>query len=133
MSYRVDSLSLGKSSWSARVSFRNLSQRTITVGDGFGLGFWSTRTETDLADAVAFATATTFSSKPPTKLKPGASWTGTIGGKGQLTTRNRIYARVVFGPFRDFPGQPSQVVWITDHTKAFGSVGADTDGPGPVI
>src|SRR5262249_34998028 len=74
MSYRVVSLTLAKSHWNARVSFRNLSKATIRVGNGFGVAFWTSRKATDLADAVGFASASSYSSTPPAMLKPGASW-----------------------------------------------------------
>jgi hypothetical protein len=135
MSYRVVSLTLGKSRWNAHVSFRNLSNRTIRVGNEFGVGFWTSSKATDLADAVGFAAATTFSSKPPTALKPGDSWSGVISGHGRLTNPGRLYARVVFGPFIDFPGQSTAVLWITDHAKALGArqIAPRTTVPGTVI
>jgi hypothetical protein len=135
MSYRVVSLTFGKSGWNAHVSFRNLSNKTIRVGHEFGVGFWTSRGATSLRQVVGFATATKFSSAVPTVLKPGQSWTGVIGGGGSLDTNARVYARVVFGPFTGFPGQRSAVLWITDHAKALGTVATPpaTTVPGPVI
>jgi hypothetical protein len=135
MSYTVASLTFGKTNWSARVSFRNLTKRPITVGNEFGVGFWSSRKATDLTHAVGFATATKFSSKPPTKLAPGQRWTGVIGGTGRLDRSRSIYARVIFGPFSDFPGQAAPVVWITDHAKALAATPGKSSPPipGPVI
>ena len=136
MSYRVVSLTLGKTSWNAHVSMRNLSNKTIKVGNEFGVGFWTSPKAETLQQVVAFATATKFSSKVPTELKPGASWTGVIGGGGHLDATGRFYARVIFGPFTGFPGQASSVVWITDHAKTVGAATAPrptTSAPGPVI
>jgi len=135
MSYTVASLTFGKTSWSARVSFRNLTKRPIRVGNEFGVGFWSSRHATDLTHAVGFATATRFSSKPPTKLAPGQGWSGVIGGTGSLDRSASVYARVIFGPFSDFPGQPAPVIWITDHAKAIAPAHAKPPAPipGPAI
>jgi hypothetical protein len=130
MSYTVASLTFGPTSWSARVSFRNLTKRPIRVGNEFGVGFWSSRKATGLTQAVGFATATRFSSKPPTTLAPGQAWAGVIGGSGQLDRSRSVYARVIFGPFGDFPGQTAPVVWITDHAKP---LAATTGKPSPAI
>ena len=133
MSYQVASLTITASSWSARVSFHNLSHKTIRVGNEFGVGFWPSSTATSLSEAIGFATATKFSSRPPAVLKPGASWSGVIGGSGQLASGTRVYARVVFGPFTGFPGQSTAVVWITDHAQPMGTDAKDSGGAGPVI
>ena len=134
MSYRVVSLTFGKSGWNAHVSFRNLSKQTIRVGNQFGVGFWTSRKATSLQELAGLASATTFSSKMPAVLRPGESWTGVIGGKGQLHAGGRVYARVIFGPFTGFPGQRSAVWWITDHVQALGSgPPPSTTVPGPVI
>lgn len=134
MSYRVVSLTFGRTGWNARVSFRNLSKQTIRVGKQFGVGFWTSRTATSLQEVAGIAAATKFSSKVPTELKPGESWTGVIGGSGRLQAGARVYARVIFGPFTGFPGQRSSVWWITDHAEPFGSgPKATTTVPGPVI
>ncbi len=118
MSYKVESLTFTKTGWTAVVSFRNLSQKTIRVGNRFGVGFWTKAHATDLAKAVGFGTATQFSSKVPTVLKPGDHWSGVIGGLGYLNRSGHVYARLIFGPFTGFPGQTSSVVWITDHAQS---------------
>jgi hypothetical protein len=129
MSYRVDSLSVRKDGWSARVSFKNLSRRTIHVGSDFGLAFYTDPKTTNLSSAVGFATATRFSTPIPTVLKPGASWSGVIGGSGQLSMSGMVYARVVFGPFTGMPGESAAVVWITDHTTTVGTAAPPATGP----
>jgi hypothetical protein len=134
MSYRVVSLTFGKSGWNARVSFRNLSEKTIRVGNEFGVGFWTSSKATSMQEVAGIASATTFSSKVPVVLKPGQSWTGVIGGHGRLHAGGRVYARVIFGPFTGFPGQRSAVWWITDHAQPLGSGPPPTTAvPGPVI
>ena len=135
MSYRVDSLSIGKNSWSARVSFTNLSKKTIKVGSQFGVAFYLDPEAEDLTYAVGFAAATKFSTPTPTILKPGATWTGVISGSGQLLMSGRVYARVVFGPFTGVPGESTAIVWITDHKTTLGSKTTTVTPPstGPVI
>ena len=135
MSYRVDSLSVRKNSWSARVSFKNLSRRTIQVGSQFGVAFYVDPKAEDLSLAVGFAAATKFSSPTPTVLKPGDSWTGVLSGSGKFTASGRVYARVVFGPFTGMPGEISSVVWITDHstTVTLGPGAAAPPATGPII
>jgi hypothetical protein len=135
MSYTVESLTFGKSSWTARVSFRNLSTHSIRVGSEFGVGFWTKGNVTDLTRAVGLATATRYSSKPPATLKPGQSWSGVIGGDGRLARTSRVYARVIFGPFADFPGHATPVVWITDHATALNAKKHKSSPPipGPAI
>jgi hypothetical protein len=118
MSYQVASLTFTKKGWTAVVSFRNLSHKTIKVGNRFAIGFWTKAHATDLSKAVGFGYATQFSSKVPTVLKPGDHWSGEIGGSSSLTRSGRVYARVIFGPFTGFPGQASSVVWITDHAQS---------------
>jgi hypothetical protein len=135
MSYRVDSLSVRTSGWSAHVSFKNLSTRTIRVGSQFGVAFYLDPNAEDLTYAVGFASATKFSKPTPTVLRPGASWTGVISGSGTLLLSGRVYARVVFGPFTGVPGESTAIVWITDHKTTIGSKAATPTPPatGPVI
>src|SRR5580704_8760084 len=61
LSFAVTSLMIGKTSWSAHVSFGNLSTKTIAVGDRFGVAFFANSTSTDPAQAAALAPATSFS------------------------------------------------------------------------
>jgi hypothetical protein len=116
MHYQVDSITLGKTGWTAKVTFSNESKVTIKVGKDFGLAFYRDKHAEALAKAVGLAQASTFSSTVPTSLKPGQQWSGTISGKGTLTASDTpTYARVVFGPFTGLPGEKKSVVWITDH------------------
>ena len=135
MTYHVDALSVRANGWSARVSFKNVSNRTIKVGSDFGLAFYADPKAEDLTHAVGFAAATKFSTPTPAELKPGASWTGVISGNGQLTTNGTFYARIVFGPFSGLPGAKSPVVWITDHKTTVHGRGTTIPPPaaGPVI
>jgi hypothetical protein len=115
MQYSVDSLTVGKTNWSAEVSFKNDSSKTLKVGEQFGLAFYSDRSTQALTKAVGRAYATEASSAVPKTLKPGASWSGTIGGTGKLNLTGTVYTRVIFGPFTGLPGEKAPVVWITNH------------------
>lgn len=134
MTYTVDSLTFGTKGWRAHVSFDNVSKATIAVGSGFGVAFFGDARTVDTTKAVGFAVASTFSTKLPKSLKPGASWTGVIGGVGRLTRSQRVWARVVFGPFTGIPGIGGKIVWITDHAKVLtGPVSSPPVATGPVI
>jgi hypothetical protein len=132
MRYEVDSITLGKTSWSAHVTFSNTSDKTLQVGDQFGLAFYAKKSQSQLSKAVGFAPATTFSSKVPKTLAPGKTWSGTISGKGELKTTTRVYERVVFGPFTGLPGEKGAVVWITNHSLAIGTKPAPAPPSGDV-
>jgi hypothetical protein len=136
MTYTVDTLTFSSTGWRAKVSFHNVSHVTIRMSTQreFGAAFFADPKTETLTNAIGFATATTFSSKLPTVLKPGDSWTGTISGTGTLTASGKVYARVVFGPFTNLPGTKSAVVWITDHSLTIGKAATVPVAPsGPVI
>jgi hypothetical protein len=135
MTYTVDSLTFDSKGWRAHVSFKNVSHLPIGLATQREFGaalFADNKTET-LSQAIGFATATNFSTKLPTKLEPGDSWSGTISGTGNRTMTRRIYARVVFGPFSGLPGTTTAVVWITDHALALGKAPVEVVPKGPVI
>lgn len=136
MTYTVDSLTFGAKSWSADVSFRNVSHATIGVRREFGVAFFGDSKAESLSRAIGFAPATKFSTPLPARLKPGHSWSGTIEGSGRLTSNQKVYARVVFGRFSGMPGTSSLVFWITDHAMALGKGPSPLQTPpaaGPVI
>jgi hypothetical protein len=127
LSFHVTSLTIGKTGWSAHVSFGNLSKKTVKVGNQFGIAFFESATSEDLSKAAALAPATSFSPARPVALKPGATWTGVISGTGSLSaSRPKLYARVVFGPLTGVAGQTAPVSWITDHAKALAATGSST-------
>jgi hypothetical protein len=116
LNFRVTSLSVTQTRWTAQVSFTNLSKQNVHVGNEFAIAFFANAKTTDPVRSSALLQASAFSPKRPTVLKPGATWTGTIGGAGQLeTTKTSGYTRILFGPFADVPGQKSATYWITDH------------------
>ncbi len=116
MGFRVDSFVFGKTTWSAHVTLTNLSKSTIDIGDDFRAAIYADSKAEDPSQAIGFALVFTFSPARPKSLAPGASWTGTIGGYGSLTSSGAVrYARLVFGPLRGLPGQKGAIYWITDH------------------
>ena len=116
MGFRVGSLSFARTSWSARVTFTNLSKQTVTIGADFGAAIFDDSKTEDLNRAIGFAVALRFSPARPSTLAPGASWSGTIGGDGTLNSSASVrYARVVFGALGGLPGQKGAVYWVTDH------------------
>jgi hypothetical protein len=127
LSFKVTSLTIGKTGWSAHVSFGNLSKKTVKVGNQFGVAFFVSATSEDLSTAAALAPATKFSPARPVALKPGATWTGVISGTGRLAaSRPSLHARLVFGPLTGVAGQTKPVYWITDHSKVVASAGTGT-------
>ena len=64
MGFRVASLTFGKGSWSAHVTFRNLSKNTIKIGDRFGAAIFGDGRTEDLSRAIGFAEALKFSPAP---------------------------------------------------------------------
>jgi hypothetical protein len=135
MSFTVTSLTFAGGGWTARVSFGNLSKKTIQVGNDFGVAFFETATATDPAHAAAFAVATSVTPARPVSLKPGASWSGLVGGPGQLAAnRPRLYARLVFGPLSGVPGQSSAIDWVTNHSLPIAPAGSGRLTPtGPEV
>jgi hypothetical protein len=116
LNFRVTSVTVTQTRWTAHVSFANLSKRTLRVGNQFGIAFFANAKTTNPAHAKVLLEASAFSPKRPTVLKPGATWSGTITGTGQLaTTKTSGYARILFGPFADVPGQKGVTYWITNH------------------
>ena len=116
LNFRVTSVTVTQTRWTAHVSFTNLSKKTIHVGNQFAIAFFAAAKTTNPAHAKALLEASAFSPKRPTVLKSGASWSGTITGTGQLaTTKTSGYARILFGPFADVPGQKGITYWITNH------------------
>jgi len=128
--FQVSAISLGKSSWTARITFRNLSHRTVRVGNVFALMFYRGSKITPTTRADAFGRATRFTPQRPIRLEPGDSWTGVIGGKGrpQPKLTGTVHARVVFGPFFGVPGWPKGFFWITDHSRTFNLTPSASDG-----
>jgi len=116
MRFTVSNVSIGTGGWSAEITFRNLTKKTITLnGNSFGIAYYSSSTITPTTRPAAFVAASSFSHAAPAKLAPGASWTGVIRGRVDPTVKGKTWVRVVFGPFAGVPGGPKNFIWITDH------------------
>ena len=130
MSFQVATISVGKTSWSARISFRNLSHRTVRVGSSFGIAYYRSAKLTPTTKPEAFGLANKYSHSLPVRLVPGASWTGVITGAGRPRITGKTWSRVVFGPFIGVPGTLKNFIWITDHSLplTFGSKSGGSGG-----
>ena len=131
MSFRVATLSIGKTSWSARISFRNLSHRTVRVGGSFGLAYYPSAKLTPTTKPEAFGLANKYSHPLPVRLVPGASWTGVITGPGRPKITGKTWSRVVFGAFTGLPGVKT-FIWITDHSLPL-TFGRTSGGSGGLV
>ncbi|HWE80898.1 MAG TPA: hypothetical protein VG265_04560 [Gaiellaceae bacterium] len=130
MRFQIETFTFGKNAWSAHVTISNLSKQTIRVGNNFGAAIFGDSKTEDLRNEIGFAVASTFKPARPQVLKPGASWTGTIGGEGQLQPSGSTrWARIVLGPLEGLPGQSGAVWWVTDHALTVPPKGSS----GPVI
>ena len=115
--FRFDSLAFGASGWTAQVSITNVSDKTIRIGDEFGVEVYANPSTTDPAKGLAFGDATSFSPPRPSLLKPGASWSGVVGGKGKPPDSAAArYLRLIVGPFSGVPGQKRPIIWISNHS-----------------
>lgn len=130
MSFQVATLSIGKTSWSARISFRNLSHLTVQVGSSFGLAYYRSAKLAPTTKPEAFGVASKYSHALPVRLVPGASWTGVITGPGGPKITGKTWSRIVFGPFAGLPGGLKTFIWITDHSLPldFGSKAGGSGG-----
>ena len=111
MRFEVRSLTISKSRWSTRVSFRNLTARPVTITNRFALLHArkrSTRTFGRLA-------ARSLRPRMPSRLAPGQSWSGTFSGTGAAALEG-VFVRVHFDAFvgRLRLGR-ARFGWITDH------------------
>jgi hypothetical protein len=114
--FLVTRLTVGSSSWSAQVSLTNLSRRTISVGDQFGVALYPSAGGSSPGEALLVAYATAFAPRRPHRLQPGATWSGAISGRAPFGASSASrYARVVFGPLRGVPGEKRAIFWITNH------------------
>jgi hypothetical protein len=119
MTFKVKDVVLVSRNWSVHASFTNRSTAAIRIRPSlgnyfapynFGLG-WSAGGGQQL-DVVRYSFA-----RPvfPKQLRPGQTWSGVFGGRGQLP--NGLIINVIFGPF--YPPTAPQTVkefnWITSH------------------
>ena len=132
LSFNVTSVTVGKTKWTARVSFRNLLHRTVNIPrNSFGIAFYGSAKLTAKTPPEAYGLAKTFSKPRPARLGPGRSWTGVISGLGRPAITGKAWVRIVFGPFSNVPGVAKLSLWVTDHALVltFGSKAAKPGGP----
>src|SRR5579862_1839602 len=96
LSFAVTAVSIGKTKWSAHVSFRNLLHKSLTVpSNSFGLALYRSAKLTPTTRPEAFGIAKTFSRGRPSRLAPGGTWTGVISGPGRPKITGKTWARIV--------------------------------------
>jgi hypothetical protein len=111
MSFQVRSMTISKSSWSARVSFRNLTGRPVTIRNRFAL------LHSRVRSTRAFGRLAARSLRPrmPSRLAAGQGWSGTFSGTGAASLRG-VFVRVHFDEFVGRLAQGrARFGWVTDH------------------
>jgi hypothetical protein len=111
MRFEVRSLTISKSSWSTRVSFRNLTARPVSIRNRFAL-LHSRKRSTRTFGRLA---ARSLRPRMPSRLAPGQRWSGTFSGKGAAALKD-VFVRVHFDEFvgQLRPGR-ARFGWVTDH------------------
>jgi len=128
--FRTHTFAVTEDGWKAELEIENttsvtweLGEDPVAVGQSFGIMLFATGDLDEVeqrgadGDLPGLRPARRFDPPLPAKLRPGASWRGTVGADGALAAGR--YVRVVFGPLvaeGDAPeGMPGQFYWITDH------------------
>jgi len=129
--FLVHTLRITPTGWSADVGVRNESKGAFSLATGsasldnqFGVMVFPTGDHRDLDQRARAGTlptvraATTIEPPPPSVLKAGASWDGTLAAKGALPAG--LWLRVSFGPLDAVDDPPAPLprtifTWITDH------------------
>jgi len=137
LSFKVTSVTVGETKWTAQVSFRNLLHRTVKIPrNSFGIAFYASAKLTAKTPPEAYGLAKTFSKPRPSQLAPGSSWTGVISGLGRPAITGKAWVRIVFGPFSNVPGVSKLSLWVTDHALVL-TLGAKPAKPakpgGPLV
>jgi hypothetical protein len=139
--FRVESLWVEESGWTASVQVQNDSRVRFAVASGstsidssFGLMILPTGDHRELdrlnnaGELPAVRQAETIRPQLPGVLEPGATWRGTLSAKGALPGGS--WTRVVFGAFvamgKPPDGIQDRVIWITDHTQRLRARGQGT-------
>ena len=111
MSFEVRSLTISKSGWSTRVSFKNLTSRPVSITNRFALLHSrqrSTRTFGRLA-------ARRLRPRMPSRLAAGQSWSGTFSGRGAGALKG-VFVRVHFNEFvGGLRFGRARFGWVTDN------------------
>ena len=138
--FGVESFTVTRTGWTARISVENRSKGGWEVGDSryaaelaFGVLLFPNDDLDELErrnrnrDLPAIRPATMYSPALPRVLRPGATWRGTISAPGALA--GGLWARLSFGPFvsvgKPPAGADTLVVWFTDHAYHLDEVEAD--------
>jgi len=132
LDFKVTSVSVGKTKWSARISFRNLLHRSVSIPrNSFGIAFYASSKLTAKTPPEAYGLAKTFSKPRPLRLAAGGTWSGVISGLGRPAITGKAWVRIVFGPFSGIPGMAKLSLWVTDHALVltFGSKPTKPSGP----
>ncbi len=93
--FRIATLELGRTGWSASVAMQNVSPLNLTLRREFAL--LVTRNP-DTAAGTVVLSASRFAPAMPSALAIGQHWTGTIGGPGVPPAKR--YLRIRLGTFR---------------------------------
>ena len=126
--FEVASLAVTADGWSAEVAVSNRTTYRFDVDTGpsgysFGLMLLPTGDQKTVERLnregllPAIRRARMIEPPPPTVLRPGATWRGTLSAPGSLADGS--WVRVVFGTFYgrgDVPVELERVVWFTDRT-----------------
>lgn len=129
--FRVRRFAVTETGWESDVEIDNrtgipwaLGENPVAVEQSFGIMLFATGEMDELeqrnqnAELPGLRAARRFVPELPARLRPGASWRGTISAPGTLASGR--WVRVVFGPLNAVgkppDDMPSQFVWITDHT-----------------
>jgi hypothetical protein len=125
MTFKVKTLEVGPNGWSAQVSFRNDSTKTILLPKGgpkspksWGLGVFTSATSQRVEEPGNYEIKpTTIEPALPSELKPGQAWSGVFAAPEP--PRARRWLHLVFGVFfwkgTPPPGMGAYFLWITSH------------------
>jgi hypothetical protein len=125
MTFHVKRLEVGPNGWTATVSFRNDSTKTILLPKGgpqspksWGLGVFLSATSQRVEEQGNYEIkAAKIEPSLPKELKPGASWSGTFSAPEP--PRAKRWLHLVFGVFfwkgTPPPGVGAYFLWITTH------------------
>jgi hypothetical protein len=128
--FGVESFAVTEDGWRAEISVQNRSDVSWEIKGpksnpelAFGVMLFPNSDPQELdarnraGDLPAIRTATAFSPRLPSVLRPGTTWRGTMSAPGALA--GGLWVRISFGPFVSDgdppPGASSRVVWFTDH------------------
>jgi hypothetical protein len=125
MTFQIKTLDVGPNGWKARVSFENVSARTIRLPKGgpsspksWGLGVFTNAASQRVEDQGNYEITTKTIEPPlPAELGPGKSWSGTFASPEP--PRAHRWLHLVFGVFfwkgKPPPGLGGYFLLVTTH------------------